>query len=195
RLRGILDVALFARSLDKIIQRHEALRTVFGLQNGEPVQQMVPTTVRLSVIDLQTLFAPIQSAELQRLALHEAQLLFDLSQGPLFRTTLLRFQEQEHVLLLTFQHLIADGWSIGVFVRELLEVYAASLQQRTPALPVLPFQYADYALWQRQWLQGEVSSRQLEYWKKQLAGAPEALNLPLDHPRPPVQIYQGAHLP
>src|SRR5262249_28080583 len=122
----------------------------------------------------------------------EAQRPFALAQGPLLRATLLRLEAAEHVVLLTLHHIVSDGWSMGIFLRELATVYDACSTGRSSPLPELPLQYADFAVWQRQWLQGEVLHEQLAYWKQQLAGAPAVLELPTDRPRPPVQTFCGA---
>ena len=122
----------------------------------------------------------------------EARRPFDLAQGPLFRSKLLRLGEDDHVLLLTMHHIVSDGWSMGVLYRELSMLYRAFVDGQPSPLAELPIQYADFAVWQREWLQGEVLESQLSYWKKQLEGIPAVLNLPTDHPRPAVQSYRGA---
>ena len=123
----------------------------------------------------------------------EAQRAFDLSQGPLIRCTVLRLGDEEHVGLLTMHHIISDGWSTGILVREVGTLYIAFCAGGSSPLPALPVQYADFAHWQRQWLQGEVLETQIAYWKKQLAGAPALIDLPTDHARPAVQTFRGAH--
>src|SRR5262249_18622029 len=133
-----------------------------------------------------------REAEAQRLGIVEARKSFDLSQGPLLRAKLLRLSDDEHILLLTLHHIVFDGWSMGVFYRELSVLYEAFSNGRASPLLDLPIQYADFALWQRQWLQGEVLERQLSYWKKQLEGIPTVIKLPTDRPRPAVQSYKGA---
>ncbi|WP_414574316.1 condensation domain-containing protein, partial [Nostoc sp. CCY 9925] len=136
-----------------------------------------------------------REAETMRLASEEAQRPFDLSQGPLLRATLLRLDEKENVLLLTMHHIVSDGWSTGVLVREIAVLYEAFSAGKLSPLPELPIQYTDFAYWQRQWLQGEVLETQLAYWKQQLAGAPQVLELPTDYNRPAVQTFQGASEP
>jgi hypothetical protein len=131
----------------------------------------------------------------QRIAVEEARQPFDLEQGPLLRARLLRLSEQEQVLLVTMHHIVSDGWSMGVLVKEVAALYSAFSAGQPAALEELPIQYADYAVWQREWLRGEVLERQLSYWREQLAGAPAVLELPSDHPRPAVQSFRGSFEP
>jgi amino acid adenylation domain-containing protein len=192
RLTGTLNLAALYRSLCAIIQRHEALRTTFALMGSRPIQIIVPTlALRLPVVDLSGLPEAEREAEAMQRATAESQQPFDLARGPLLRITLLRLGELEHLMLLTMHHIISDGWSIGVFVRELAALYNACCAGSPASLPELPIQYADFALWQRQWLQGEVLETQLTYWRRSLADLP-ALELPIDQPRPPLQTFQGA---
>lgn len=196
RLTGPLQVAALERSLGEVIRRHEVLRTTFPIVDGQVVQKIWPApTFTLPVLDLQEYPPGEQESQVQRLAQAEAQRSFDLTNSPLLRATLLRLSEQQHVLLLTMHHIITDGWSLGVLVQELSTLYDAYSQGQPSPLPPLPLQYADFALWQRQWMQGEVLEAELNYWKQQLAGAPPVLNLPTDRPRPPVQTFRGAHYP
>src|SRR5215217_1019388 len=193
RLGGALDEAALERALGEIVRRHEALRTTFREVDGSPVQVIAPFggfTLRLD--DLSGLADADREVEVRRRAGEEAARPFDLSAGPLFRAALLRLGEEDHVLLLSMHHIVSDGWSTGVLFRELSALYAAYLAGRESPLPELPVQYADYAVWQREQLAGEVLDRQLAYWKERLAGAPELLELPTDHPRPAVQTYRGA---
>ena len=193
RLEGPLDVAALEKSISGIIRRHEALRTTFATVEGEPVQIVSsPAVQTLSITDLQGLSLAERTVEVQRLINEEARRPFDLSQGPLMRFTLLRLSPEEYVALLTMHHIISDGWSIGVFIREMAALYEAFSTGRSSPLPDLPIQYADFAVWQRQWLQGEVLEQQLGYWKNQLADVP-VLQLPTDRPRPARQTYAGAH--
>jgi hypothetical protein len=195
RLSGSLHVAALAASLAMLVQRHEALRTAFPMIEGTPVQIIAPSQpVALPLIDLQWLPAEAQALEVQRLATAEARCSFDLAQGPLLRVTLLRLGDAEHVLLVTLHHIVADGWSLGIVVREVAILYDACLHGQPSPLPSLPIQYADFAQWQRTWLQGEVLEAQLAYWRKQLAGAPPMLELPTDRSRSPVQTFKGAAL-
>jgi amino acid adenylation domain-containing protein/non-ribosomal peptide synthase protein (TIGR01720 family) len=192
RLTGPLAVLALHASLNEIVRRHEVLRTCFGVRDGQPVQLIAPAqTVPLPLTDLQHLPDSDRTAAAQRHASAEAQRPFDLAQGPLFRAGLLRLSATEHVLLLSMHHSVTDGWSLGVLLRELAVLYPAFCAGRPSPLPPLPLQYADYAVWQRQWLQGDVLERQLAYWKDRLAGLP-VLNLPTDRPRPAAQRFHGA---
>lgn len=192
-LIGQLNVSVLAQSLNEVVRRHEALRATFAKVAGQPVQVIAPTlTLALPVVDLRALPAAKQEGEIKRLATEKAQQSFNLGRGPLLRVTLLRLSEAEHVVLLTMHHIIADGWSIGVFVKELASLYAAFLHGQSSPLPDLSIQYADFAVWQRQWLQGEVLEAQLAYWKQQLGDSLPRLELPTDYPRPIVQMFRGA---
>ena len=196
RLTGPLQTDLLAESLRQIVRRHETLRTTFAAPEGHPVQIIASTVdVPLSLIDLTALSERERDAEAQRLTAEQARRPFDLARGPLLRTTLLRLGTEEHLLLLSMHHLICDGWSMGVLFRELGTLYQALSRGDPAALPELPIQYADYAVWQRGWLQGEVLERELAYWRTQLAGAPASLALSTDNPRPAVQSYRGAKEP
>ena len=193
RLSGPLNVAALEQSINEIIRRHESLRTTFAAVDGTPVQVIAPTlTLTLPIIDLKHLPESRREAETLRLVTEKARLPFDLAHGPLIRATLLRLDEEENVLLSTIHHIAADGWSTGVFSRELSVLYETFSQSKSSPLAELPIQYADYAVWQREWLQGEVLEKQLSYWKEKLAGAPAVLELPTDRPHPFVQSYQGA---
>ena len=193
RLQGVLDVPVLERSLSELARRHESLRTTFALHDSQPLQVIAePQAVRLAVEDLSHLPEAEREAKASRLAREEAQQPFALSVGPLWRTRLLKLSDEEHVLLLTLHHIITDGWSMRVLFRELSRLYNAIAAGQPSPLAELPVQYADYAVWQRQYLQGEVLERQLGYWRKQLAAAPALLSLPTDHPRPAVQSYRGA---
>ncbi len=190
RLRGTLDLTALEQSFREVIRRHESLRTRFGVVNGVPVQVIDEAPeFSLRVLDLST----VAEAEVRRVAMEESQRPFDLAAGPLLRAVVLRLSEQEHVLLCTMHHIISDGWSIGVLIRELTTLYEAYVKGEPSPLPELGIQYADYAHWQREWLQGEVLEQQLNYWKQQMAGAPAVLELPTDYPRPAVQTFRGAH--
>ncbi|HEX6292022.1 MAG TPA: condensation domain-containing protein, partial [Herpetosiphonaceae bacterium] len=194
-LDGQLDIATLERSFTALVARHESLRTTFAQgihgDEGAPVQVIAPPApLPLPIHNLQTLPADQRLAEAHRIATAESQRPFDLAAGPLLRVLLLRLDPQAHVLLLTLHHIIADGWSIGILIRELAALYTAG---GNPAvLPPLPIQYADYAIWQRDWLQGKVLEQQIDYWRAQLQGAPALLTLPTDRPRPAVQRFQGA---
>ncbi|WNG57632.1 AMP-binding protein [Archangium gephyra] len=194
RLRGELKTEALERSFEELVRRHEALRTTFRVENGAPVQ-VISEEPRLafSVEDLSELPEAEREAEARRRAEQEAQRPFDFEKGPLLRTKLLKLGEKEHVLVLVMHHIVSDGWSMGILVRELAGLYEAYSQGKGSPLEELPVQYADYAAWQRQWLSGEVLEEQLGYWRTQLAGAPPALELPTDKPRPAVQTYRGGH--
>jgi amino acid adenylation domain-containing protein len=193
RLTGNLDIPALERSLNEVVRRHEALRTTFATRDGQPVQIIAESMqLPLLVLDLSNLGIEERAQEVSRLTQAEALRPFDLSAGPLLRTTLLRLSADEHVALLTMHHIVSDGWSMSVFLREVAALYEAFLTGREPPLKALPIQYADYAVWQREWLTGEVLETQLSYWREQLAGAAPLLNLPTDHPRPLVQTYRGA---
>src|SRR4051812_10868223 len=193
RLEGALDGAALERSVGEIVRRHEALRTTFAEGNGSPVQVIAPFGgFALPVEDLSGLGETDREAALGQRARDEAARPFDLSAGPLFRAVLLRLGAEEHVLLLSMHHVVSDGWSLGVLFGELSALYAAYREGRESPLPELPVQYADYAVWQRGQLAGEALERQLSYWRERLAGAPELLELPADHPRSPVRTYRSA---
>ncbi|HVS00085.1 MAG TPA: amino acid adenylation domain-containing protein, partial [Thermoanaerobaculia bacterium] len=184
RLTGELRVDLLQRAFTEVVRRHEALRTTFNSYDGRPVQVVSPEPgVELPVVDLSQL--PEREARALELARAAARRPFDLRRGPLLRLALLRLGPCEHVLLLILHHIVSDGWSMGVLLREVAALY--SLQ----GLPELPVQYADFAVWQRRWLQGEALEAQLGYWRRQLARAPRVLELPLDRPRPAVQTFRG----
>jgi amino acid adenylation domain-containing protein len=186
-LSGPLQVEALKQALGAIIQRHESLRTSFPTVDGVPVQVIDPKPIwELSIVNLEG-----KEAEAEKLAQAEAQTPFDLTKSPLLRITLLKLQPEKHILLINMHHIISDGWSIGVFVRELSHLYGAFVAGKEPTLPTLPIQYADFAVWQREWLQGKVLGTQLEYWKQQLADAPPLLELPTDRPRPAIQTFQG----
>jgi amino acid adenylation domain-containing protein len=192
RLVGALDVGALERTFSELVRRHEGLRTRFVAVDGSPVQLIEPAgDYRLEPVDLSGLGAREREAEVGRLAREEALRPFDLAMGPLFRATLLKVSSDEHVVLVTMHHIVSDGWSIGVLIREVGALYAAFMEGKPSPLSELPVQYADYALWQRKVLQGEVLEQQLAYWKEQLSGALAALDLPTDRVRPAVQSFKG----
>ncbi len=194
RINISLNVEALERSLNAIIQRHEILRTIFVAKDGQPMQMIIPRlTVPLPLVNLQHLSETEQETEMLRLMNEEAQHPLDLSHGPLLRTTLLRLKAQEHVLIMSIHHIIFDGWSGGVFFRELIAFYETFANDQPSTLPDLPVQYADFAVWQREALQGERLATQLAYWKKQLAGAPTILTLPTDRPRPSTLTNRGSN--
>ncbi|HEX7312963.1 MAG TPA: amino acid adenylation domain-containing protein [Pyrinomonadaceae bacterium] len=195
-LKGRLDLHALRSALTEVVRRHETLRTTFA-RSGEEPEQLIhpPSPVPLSVVDLSDLPADVRETEARRLAAEEARRPFDLSTGPLLRASLLRLSEAEHVLLFTTHHVISDGWSLEVLVKEVAALYDAYSKGRPSPLAELPVQYADYTIWQRTHLRGALLDAELAYWKQQLAGAPPLLELPTDFPRPPVQRHTGAHLP
>ncbi len=196
RLRGELDVAVLQQTLTEVVRRHELLRTTFAVQNGEPVQVIgEPRDVPLPVVDLSELNESEREAESRRLVAVEAVQPFDLSTGPLLRVGLLRLSSEEHVLPLTVHHIISDGWSIGVMVREVATLFAAFSKGESSPLPELAVQYADFAMWQREWFRDEILERELDYWRNQLSGALPILELPIDKPRPAVQSFRGSNEP
>lgn len=192
RLRGPLQVAALAQSLQEMTRRHEVFRTTFVQSAGRPVQIIgPPPIVPLPLVDLQSFSADEQEARLHAVAQAEIHRPFDLEQGPVLRATLIRLAETEYVLLLIMHHIVFDGWSHRVFWREFAMLYGAFAAGQPASLPALSYQYADFAYWQHQWLQGTVLDTLLAYWQHQLAGM-SSLHLPTDHPRPGVQTFRGA---
>jgi len=192
RLIGVLNLAALEQSFKAIVSRHEALRTTFETVEGQPIQIIAPKLeVSLPVINLQQLPALTRDAEAQLLIRKEIQRPFNLSKGPLLRLMLLRLDEAEHILLVNLHHIVFDEWSSGVLIGEFGTFYAAFTQDQRVSLPELPVQYADFAHWQQEWLQGEVLELQLNYWRQQLRNVP-TLDLLNDRPRPPAQSYRGA---
>jgi amino acid adenylation domain-containing protein len=189
RVAGGVDKACLEKALNDLVARHESLRTLFGAGQGGPVQLILPELrVSLQV----ELLRGAQTDKLKSRVLELIREPFDLERGPLLRCYLLESQPDEAILLLVMPHIIADGWSMGVMFAELAAFYAAHVKGAIADLPALAVQYADYAIWQRQWLSGERLTEQTAFWQSQLAGAPALLELPLDFPRPPVQRYRGA---
>ncbi|MBD2790343.1 non-ribosomal peptide synthetase, partial [Xenorhabdus sp. DI] len=193
RLTGQLDRHALTRSLDHLIARHESLRTRFVLLDGQPCQHIDPADIgfALSYQDLRHIDAGLHHHRVTELAERETQTPFDFAQGPLIRGQLLQLADEEHILLITQHHIITDGWSIGVLVRELGDFYRAALDGNDNPLPSLPIQYADYAVWQHQQLKESILTEQRDFWRAQLEGAPALLELPTDRPRPAVQTYAG----
>ncbi|GMT99445.1 non-ribosomal peptide synthetase [Corallococcus caeni] len=196
RVTGPLDTDAFERGLAEIIRRHDVLRTTLHAAGGEAFQVVSDRTDwRLPRVDLSGLAGEQREAEVRRMALAEATKPFDLTRGPLLRLSLLKLAEGEHQLVVVMHHIIADGWSITVLIQELSALYATFVQGQPSPLPELAVQYADYAVWQREWLREEELERQLSYWRQQLAGAPPVLELATDRPRPSVQTFRGAAFP
>ncbi|MBV9791704.1 MAG: amino acid adenylation domain-containing protein, partial [Chloroflexi bacterium] len=195
QLRGELDLRALECSLTAIVERHEILRTVFVLDGDQPVQVVLPAQpVSVALEDLRAQSRQIAEELVERLAVAEAQRPFDLRRGPLLRATLLRLADNEHVLLIAVHHIAADGWSLRIFMRELAAQYTAEVRGQPADMPSLPVQYADYALWQRNWLHGAVLEQQLDYWRRQLSDLP-ALQLPTDFSRPAQPTFNGASQP
>ncbi|QKQ75236.1 non-ribosomal peptide synthetase [Nostoc sp. TCL240-02] len=189
RVAGVLNIEALQQSINEIISRHEILRTTFPAIDGKPLQIISPSlTINIPVLDLQGL----EESEVQQIVTKEARQPFDLSNGPLLRVTLLRLGPESHVLVLIMHHIITDGWSMGIFIQELSNFYRAFTLDSPSLLPELPIQYADFAVWQRQWLTEEIQKQQLNYWKQKLANAPPLLELPTDKPRPAVHTFCGA---
>jgi hypothetical protein len=174
------------------VERYEALRTTFREVDGEPEQRISPVTTRLALAEHD--LAGGAGDALERLMAEETAAPFDLERGPLIRGSLVRLGEDDHLLLLTMHHIVADGWSMSVLVDELGQLYSAFRAGLPDPLPPLPIQYADYAAWQRRWVEGEVLEGQAGYWTKALAGAPALLELPADHPRSQRRDHAGASL-
>ncbi|HET7464935.1 MAG TPA: amino acid adenylation domain-containing protein, partial [Longimicrobium sp.] len=192
RLRGELDREALARALDRIVARHEALRTTFAETDGVPEQRIAPADAGFSLEEHDLRGRVDAEAELERLIAGEARAPFDLARGPLIRGLLIRLDEEDHALLLTMHHIVSDGWSMGVLFGELGALYEAFHRGAPDPLPALEVQYADYAIWQRRWMVGEVLREQADYWTRTLAGAPELLELPTDRPRPAQADRAGA---
>jgi len=194
-LRGMLDVTLLVDCFTEILRRHEALRATFPVIEGEPVQVINPVDPRFfSIIDLRGLDERLREARRRRLVREETAHIFPLAEGPLFRVRLLLLSEFHCLLIVNNHHIVSDGWSNGIMVEELKALYEAFAAGQPSPLPELPFQYVDFAVWQRHWLTGSVRDRQLSYWKNKLAGAPTLLDLPLDYPRPAERRHHGKTL-
>ncbi|HVR96684.1 MAG TPA: condensation domain-containing protein, partial [Thermoanaerobaculia bacterium] len=193
RLSGPVDVPALREACREIARRHEVLRTLFPAVAGRPVQAISPEPPPgFPLIDLGGLADAARRGELERLAAAEGRLPFDLTRGPVFRASLLRLGETEHSLFFNVHHIASDGWSLGVLHRDLAALYGAFHRRERSPLPELPIQYADFAVWQRGWLQGEALRVRLDYWKRQLDGMPEVLELPYDRPRPAIESFRGA---
>lgn len=193
RLEGGLDLDALQASLNRIVARHEVLRTRFVSTEGEPAQVIESADVgfALTQIDLSDLSESDRRNAVSERSADEASRPFDLTQGPLIRGQLLRLADQEHVLLITQHHSVSDGWSTGLLVKEISALYAAFCAGQSDPLDPLPIQYTDYAVWQRSWLKGETLQRHVDFWRQHLVGAPALLALPTDRPRPTAQSYRG----
>ncbi|WP_420869797.1 amino acid adenylation domain-containing protein [Bradyrhizobium septentrionale] len=195
RLKGGLDRSAWQRSLDRLFARHEALRSVFVTSEGKLRVELLPEEAGLPVVEHDLRGRLDADAALSQLCQQEARTPFDLARGPLIRGRLIRLSDEAHVLLLTQHHIVSDGWSLGVLVGELTQLYRAFAAGQDDPLPPLAIQYPDYAAWQRQWLSGERLQRQAQYWRSNLSGAPARLALPTDRPRPAQQSFAGATVP
>ncbi|HYG61234.1 MAG TPA: condensation domain-containing protein, partial [Thermoanaerobaculia bacterium] len=194
-LAGELDEAVLERCLNEIVRRHATLRTTFETVDGQAVQvEAPPRGLSLPRIDLRALPDRQREREVRRLAAAEAGRPFDLTRGPLLRTLLLELAADDHVLLFTLHHIVSDGWSMGILVRELGALYGAFRRGLPSPLAELPVQYSDFAVWQRRWLSGEVLEAELAFWRGRLAGLPARLELPTDRPHPAVQTFRGGSL-
>jgi amino acid adenylation domain-containing protein/non-ribosomal peptide synthase protein (TIGR01720 family) len=194
RLKGHLNREVLQRALDEIVGRHEALRTVFRSMDANIQQEVLPAEpLPLPVVDLEPFAEDEREEQVQGLAVEEAQLPFDLARGPFLRARLLRVHEREHVLLLSRHHIASDAWSTKILLQEIALLYQSLVQGQPLPLPALPIQYTDFAIWQRNWLRGDVLERYLDYWKRHLADAPTIFDLPTDHTRPPIQSFRGEH--
>jgi amino acid adenylation domain-containing protein/non-ribosomal peptide synthase protein (TIGR01720 family) len=188
RLTGRLNIDILEQTINAIIQRHESLRTTFPMVEGKPIQKIAPfLKIKLLVVNLKD----IPQEQIDKRIIEELQKPFDLTQAPLLRCTLFDLGYENYILVNVFHHIIIDGWSKGILFKELSEFYQAFLSNSTVDLPELTIQYADFAVWQRQWLQGEILENQLNYWKKQLTAAPLLLELPTDKPRPANPNFRG----
>src|SRR4051812_28949064 len=195
QLDGTLDIPALQRTLNEIVRRHEVLRSCFPTAEGQPVQVVAAgATVPLPRVDLSQQPSAVRYAKAKELADLEGRQPFNLQTGPVLRARLLKLSDTEHWLLLTLHHIVADGWSMGVLARGLGSLYRSFRAGNPAALPDLPIQYADYAVWQRSWLHGEALDRQLAYWRAQLSDLP-ALQLFTDRPRGPEPTFEGAFLP
>ncbi|HVG17568.1 MAG TPA: amino acid adenylation domain-containing protein [Blastocatellia bacterium] len=196
RFRGLLKVNELERTVNEIARRHEVVRTTFSMEQPALSQVIHPPSPQvLPVVDLSDVSERGREAEARLLTAEEAQRPFDLSEGPLFRVKLLKMAEDDHILLSTMHHIVADGWSMGILLREVQALYESFSKGEASPLAEPDIQYADYACWQREWLQGEVLEQQISYWKTKLADSESLLELPTDRPRPPVLTFRGASLP
>ncbi|WP_339492983.1 condensation domain-containing protein, partial [Pseudomonas sp. EA_15y_Pfl2_R67] len=192
-LKGALDKGALQATLDRLVARHETLRTRFELVDDEPLQKIAPADYgfRLEQQDLRAIAPAERQATLEHLGHINATQLFDLHRGPLLRGHLVQLADEEHVLFITLHHIVSDGWSNSVLAREVSVLYNAFTQSQKDPLPPLALQYVDYAAWQRQSLEGPALQAQIDFWRQHLEGAPVLLNLPLDRPRPTIQRYTG----
>ena len=192
QLQGSLDTTSLEQALNELVQRHDVLRTCFQNHGGTPMQWIQPeVSLTLELVDLQMLETSEQTRCIQQHLAENAHTPFDLAKAPLLRASLLRIAAEDHILLTTMHHIVADEWSMGIMIQELTALYSAFNQGQSSPLPALSLQYRDFSHWQRQWLKGDVLQQQLDYWKDYLTGAPSLLELPTDYPRPAQQTYRG----
>lgn len=195
RLNGALDEVALRKSLDRLVVRHETLRTTFYTVDGEVFQRILPENTGFALGGADLCGLGDAQTHLGSLVQEEALTSFDLERGPLIRGRLLRLASEEHVLLITMHHIISDGWSVGILMREFSALYGAYTLGKSDPLEPLAIQYADYAAWQRQWLSGERLAQQSAYWQRALSGAPALIELPLDRHRPVKQEFSGGYVP
>ena len=193
-LKGELDHAALERSMETLIKRHDSLRLCFPVVDGEATVKLLDVYNPFTFTDLSGLSDDEQQHQREVLIENHAQTHFDITTGPLLRLHLIKLSDKEHILLFNMHHIISDGWSIGVLIREWRALYSAYYRDEDAELPKLSIQYTDYSVWQRAWLSGEVLEQQLTYWQEKLSGAPELLELPTDFQRPAVMSYRGDHL-
>ncbi|NEP72550.1 MAG: amino acid adenylation domain-containing protein [Okeania sp. SIO2G4] len=192
-LKGKLNISALETAIEEIVRRHEVLRTNFVMKNGNPIQVInAPSSFSFPIIDLQSLPEAEKLTAAQKIVKEEQARLFDLSNDSLLRVSLLKLEAESHILSLVMHHIVTDGWSTGILIRELSSLYQAFSEGKPSTLPELSIQYADFAYWQRQWLSQELREANLNYWKQQLAGAPPLLELPTDRPRPAIQTFRGS---
>jgi len=195
RIKGNFSIDVFKKTIQSIINRHEALRTTFIARNGEPLQAVKPLlTIPVEVQDISSIPADTRENKIIELATADAQKPFNLEKGPLIRVSILKTAQSEHIVLLNMHHIISDGWSIGVLVAEITQLYSAITSGKESPLPKLKIQYPDYAIWQKKYLEGEVFEKQLSFWKEYLGSTPPVLELPMDRSRPAVQTNAGSSL-
>ncbi|MEM6404416.1 MAG: condensation domain-containing protein, partial [Cyanobacteria bacterium P01_D01_bin.116] len=194
-ISGELDILILERCFQEIINRHEVLRTAFLTVEGKPVAQLSSINeFKLSIIDLNNSTEIVQTQQVEKIAREEAQQPFQLDKPPLLRVKLLHLNSQNHIILITLHHIIADAWSMGVLIKEIALTYQAYRQKQPSPLLELPIQYADFAAWQKNWFQGELRDNQLNYWLSKLKNVPNLLELPTDYPRPALQTARGGSI-
>jgi amino acid adenylation domain-containing protein len=195
RMKGQLSLPALQYSIDNIIERHETLRTIFGTEDERPIQIILPKLhLPIRIEDISAVPSDQREAEMTRLVQEAVNRPFDLTRGPLIRMMVIKMADDEHVMAITYHHIIYDGWSAAVFFKELNAFYTAYLNAQPAQVPELSVQYADYAAWQKEWLQGEALDQEMAFWREHLAGAPALIEIPADRPRPAAQTFQGARM-